>query len=287
MYDPNMSARDQDGPPPGTIEDLISDSVRLRPHKPATRRSILDWVEKGLLDHPVRRSAGKGHGSHLALFSSHQRQVFHMLIQRRDTVPRLSSLARVPLVFWVYWDEIVPTSQASRALVTSITPRKTAEIHARELAADYVQRIRHPDARETAMTTLSRLIGESITRGTVGDRVALNQAFMTVFDPNDEGRSLAPPGVPTISPAQLFDEVVLEEHAKNTLPVPMPQLELARMKLRDSFLRGHGLDPYSVGLATPLLVDLARTREFQALLDSIVEQIFRTVGHMQQPRPGK
>src|SRR5450759_5370395 len=101
----------------GTVDDLLADARRLG--HPVTARLITDWVARGLLDHPHRRSRGRGHGSTKAVYSAHQRELFAVLLAHRAQAGRTSPLTAIPIAIWVYWgDHYVPLRQARRALAT-------------------------------------------------------------------------------------------------------------------------------------------------------------------------
>lgn len=80
-------------------------------------RFIRHWVEWGLLDHPRRRSLGRGHGSADATWGEHQRQLFHgLLMLRRRQRASPQQLVNIPVGIWLYYgDEYVPADQAIRA----------------------------------------------------------------------------------------------------------------------------------------------------------------------------
>jgi hypothetical protein len=79
---------------PGTINDLTTDAAR-HGHQ-VIARLVRDWSERGLLDYPTRRPAGKGHGSKQALYTANQRMLFLSLLDKRAG-NSIRSLARMPV----------------------------------------------------------------------------------------------------------------------------------------------------------------------------------------------
>ncbi|MEV5717285.1 hypothetical protein AB0L41_25630 [Amycolatopsis mediterranei] len=102
---------------PGTIDDLVADAAAAG-HQ-VSARLVRDWTELGLLDYPLRRPAGKGHGSKAALYTANQRGLFLTLLSKRREAGSIRSLARIPVFTWMYFsDEHVPLRQTRRAFMT-------------------------------------------------------------------------------------------------------------------------------------------------------------------------
>ncbi|WP_344462416.1 hypothetical protein [Kitasatospora kazusensis] len=167
---------------PGTIDDLIADALaagyEIKP------RTVHAWVAEGLLDNPARR--GKGRGSHIGLYAVNQRKLFLLLLQKREEMPRLPSLALVPLSIWLGWgEEYVPTRQVRKALGTWLRDgRRNLEV-ARIGAEQMVAQMEHPCASETARARLVRLLAGISHSGRCNeaDLAELEDAARAVFEP--------------------------------------------------------------------------------------------------------
>ena len=117
---------------PGTIDHLIADAAE-HGHQ-VIARLVRDWSERGLLDYPTRRPAGKGHGSKQALYTANQRMLFLALLDKRAD-NGIRSLARMPVWLWMYWgDDYVPLRQARRAFMTWLGDPGSRSRPARERA---------------------------------------------------------------------------------------------------------------------------------------------------------
>jgi hypothetical protein len=102
---------------PGTKADLLEDA-RTAGYE-VTSRLITDWVERGLVDQPTRRSKGRGRGSAAALYTANQRNLFLVLLHQRTGITNIASLCNLPVWLWLGWgDEYVPLRQVRRALAT-------------------------------------------------------------------------------------------------------------------------------------------------------------------------
>ena len=159
---------------PATIDELIVDAKSRG--FPATKRLIYDWVEKGLLDHPERRTRGSG-GSDKALWSSNQRNLFRIL----------ATLCNVPVGMWLLWgDEYVPVRQVQRALRTwagnSVKVSwTTARRQAREIVNTLDASGGSPAQRDGLIEVLAK-IGYSGPNPEF-NRAELEAAVNDVFDP--------------------------------------------------------------------------------------------------------
>ncbi len=183
---------------PGTTEDLLADA-RAAGH-PVTARLVTDWVQRGLLDSPQRRGAGRGRGSTKGVFSGHQRELFATLLTHRARERRVSALAVIPVALWLYWgEEYVPLRQVRRALVTWLAAyRQPARDRADRLARELLAQLDHPDASDTHRRRFTRVVSTAIYRRGL-DEQPLHEALTAVFDPHNEGRRLGPPGA-TLDP---------------------------------------------------------------------------------------
>ncbi|MEK2475525.1 hypothetical protein [Streptomyces noursei] len=165
---------------PGTIDDLVTDAVEAG-HE-ATARLVHDWVAQGLLDKPTRRSKGR-RGSAKALHATSQRKLFLLLLEKRQEMPKIPSLALIPLYLWLYFgDEYVPTRQALKAFRTWLKDGMRNKRVASEGARGMLQQLDHPLASDTARNRLLRLLTDVQYAGRF-DREELAEAARAVFEP--------------------------------------------------------------------------------------------------------
>ncbi|WP_060905157.1 hypothetical protein [Streptomyces scabiei] len=145
-------------------------------------RRVHDWIAKGLLDQPRRRTRRRG--SDKAEHSVNQRRLL-LLLDKRQQVAHLSALAQVPLAMWLWWDGYVPTRQAQRAWVTWVGRGRRSQAVAREGAVGLLRQVGHQLATETARTRFVRIITE-LGNGktlTVRGRAELLDAVRDVMEP--------------------------------------------------------------------------------------------------------
>jgi hypothetical protein len=177
--------------PAGTVDDLLRDVASLGGR--ASARLIADWVELGLLDHPQRRSEGRGRGSTKALYSPPQRRLFFELMKLRQRGATIGVLCNPPVWLWLDWgDAYVPLRQARRALTT--WARKYGKApwgRARRTASDVVTQFAHPDAAPSDRAKLVDTIAKAAYSGTT-DMAALETRLNDVFDPYKIGRTIGP-----------------------------------------------------------------------------------------------
>ncbi len=179
----------------GTVNDLIADAKQAG--FPATQRMIMDWQSVGLLDYPTAQGGkGRGHGSNKKLYSANQRRLFLALLAKRSQTSRVVTLTALPVYLWVYWgDEYVPLRQMRRALRFYIDRALKPSLEGRrQTAAKVVAQLRHPQASQTRVNKLERLLVTAMHEGP-GLNDAIETEMQAVFDPFDEGRVVGPPGV--------------------------------------------------------------------------------------------
>lgn len=166
---------------PGTIDDLRTDAT-AKGHQVSVRL-IRDWTQAGLLDRPRRRPAGRGRGSAPALYSVNQRKLFVTLLDKRDESPRIPSLARIPVWFWMYWgDDYVPLAQARRAFMTWLDDH-TSLAHAEATARAVLKQFADRNATRSARRRFIELLTEINYTGHIEDPDELEQAWRDVFQP--------------------------------------------------------------------------------------------------------
>ena len=211
------------------MEDLLADARTLG--FPATRRLVDDWIGLGLLDHPERRSGGTGGGSNKARFSAEQRNLFRVLASKRHEVKYVSSMCNLPVAFWLWWDDYVPTRQVQVVMKTwaggrsSKPSRRAVRQQARQLT-DFFDDLGASSEQRSQMVEVLTDVGY---RGKLGNADALRWALWSVFDPGDDGRVFGSTG----ATASVEDFVTLiaarirgMERARE--PVPLDELEAAR-----------------------------------------------------------
>ncbi len=147
-----------------------------------TARLVHDWVAQGLLDKPTRRSKGR-RGSAKALHATNQRKLFLLLLEKRQQMPKIPSLALIPLYLWLYFgDDYVPTRQAVKALRTWLKDGMRNKRVAREAARGMLQQLDHSLASDTARNRLLRLLTDVGYTGRF-DQEELVEAARAVFEP--------------------------------------------------------------------------------------------------------
>jgi len=167
---------------PGTIDDLVADAAANG--FTVTSRRIRDWTEHGLLDHPQRRPAGKGHGSAPALYPASQRNLLLTLLHHRPG-NHIDGLARVPVGIWMYWgDDWVPLRQARRALMTWLgESRINNKQRARDAARAILGQIDSPAATPKARRELLDVLTWVNYTGDP-DFNRVEEAIRAVFEPD-------------------------------------------------------------------------------------------------------
>ncbi|WP_369390378.1 hypothetical protein AB5J72_24135 [Streptomyces sp. CG1] len=166
----------------GTLDDMLEDA-RLAGFD-IQKRTIHAWVARGLLDHPLRRGAGRG--SRPGLHSENQRKLFLLLLSKRREMPKLSTLALVPLSLWLWWgDQWVPSRQAFRAFMTWFRDGARSKETCHDAARRVLEQLDHPMASEAARARLVRTFAEISYRSRVSDTdlKGLAAAARAVFEP--------------------------------------------------------------------------------------------------------
>jgi hypothetical protein len=168
---------------PGTIDDLVADAAEAGSQVGV--RLIRDWTQHGLLDSPLRRPAGKGHGSRAALYTASQRNLFLTLLSKRGETGSIRSLARIPVFIWLYWgDSHVPLRQARRSFMTWLGDPRASKHQARTSAQAVLGQLAHPKASEGAKRALLTMLTDIAYTGQA-DTDKLEQAIRAVFEPGD------------------------------------------------------------------------------------------------------
>jgi hypothetical protein len=187
---------------PGTIDDLVADAAKAG--HDVTARLIRDWTERGLLDYPRKRPAGRGHGSAPALYSANQRMLLLTLLHHRPG-NSIRSLARIPVCIWMYWgDDYVPLPQAHRALMTWIGDARSSKQSAREAARAILGQIDSPQATQQARRELLDALTWANWTGRP-DFERLEQAIRDVFEPGYRSlrRAVGHPAAPVMTDSMI------------------------------------------------------------------------------------
>ena len=187
---------------PGTIDDMVVDAAAAG--YTATARLIRDWTQHGLLDHPRKRSAGKGHGSAPALYPASQRNLLLTLLHHRAG-QSISSLARIPVGIWMYWgDEYVPLRQARRALMTWLGDPRSSKLRARETARAILGQLDNPRATPQARRDLVDVLTDVSYTGRP-DFERMEQAVRAVFEPGSTTvrRAIGHPAAPVMTESMI------------------------------------------------------------------------------------
>jgi hypothetical protein len=174
---------------PGTIDDLLADAASVG--FPANQRLIHEWVQLGLLDHPQRRTRGESGGSDKAVWPWTQRNLFRLLISKRNEVRTIPPLCQLVVAMWLWFGEgYVPVPQARRAFETWAT--KTTKISwttARRQAKEILAQFETPGASREARERLVDVVALGAFNGMV-DPDALMEAVTRVYDPRGRGPRL-------------------------------------------------------------------------------------------------
>lgn len=183
---------------PGTIDQLVADAAR-HGHQVGVRL-IRDWTERGLLDYPQRRPAGKGHGSRPALYPASQRNLLLTLLHHRSA-NKIKSLARIPVCIWTYWgDEFVSAAHALRAMNTWLGDPRVSLAQARKSAQELLRRLDNANATIASRRELLDTVSK-IAYTCHADYPRLERAVRDVFEPGHDRirRALGHPVAPMMA----------------------------------------------------------------------------------------
>jgi hypothetical protein len=156
---------------------------------------ILDWVGVGLLDHPQRRSKGRGRGSAKALFSPEQRHLFNVLVDQHahigddgsQTAGRFATLVNIPVWLWLQSVEGIPLRQVRKAMTTFVNAYGVVSTaRAQHSARELLDQLAHPHATAKAKKHFAQIVAAAAKKGTF-DREEFLHAAWSVIDPADTG----------------------------------------------------------------------------------------------------
>jgi hypothetical protein len=248
------------GSPTHTADDLLSEPLAVE--RGFTRRALLDWTERGLLGAPRRCGSllDGGRGSRPAVWTEAQRQLFLLLLARRDDSRRIADLCNVPVALWLYGGpDYVPVRQVRRALrtygeiyrVPHGSKRRagvTAKAMMRLFAPDEMPAKRRREVQKE-LTTLGGMVAKSPVLWTTARRTELQAKILPivekVIDPDNSGRNVS--GVtPEIWTNVVVDRLVAIDRLDTESPTAIDDsvLEMARIErgsgkiIRLSLVRG-------------------------------------------------
>jgi hypothetical protein len=173
-----------------TADDLVHEA-HTRGFRDVGDRLVTDWVQRGLLDRPLRqgRGEGGGRGSHLGTWSEFQRQMFIREVElRHNGVEKIATLCNVPVYAWEWAGEAyVPLRQAKRALTTYRNAyRKTSAAAGRLSAKEMAHELGDPGGtreQRRARSDFVELLARMSPRGALrsGERDRLIELGQSVF----------------------------------------------------------------------------------------------------------
>lgn len=189
-----------------TIAEVVA-KVNGEGHN-ATAHMIRDWTERGLLDYPQRRSAGRGRGSKPALYSAQQVDLLLLLLRKREEDGRMWSLARIPVAIWIYWgSSFVSLANARRSFLLWLGDARDSKKRSEEAAQRVLGVIDNPLAEDASRTRLLNVIAEISYTGRADLRL-LRESIDDVFDPGNPviKRAIGHPEAPITAEA-MFNSV--------------------------------------------------------------------------------
>lgn len=162
-----------------------------------TERLITDWSSLGLLDHPVRRSKGKGGGRGATyLYPTTQHDLFLSLLQHRGSGQGVARLTVIPVGVWLLWgDEFIGLPQVRRALSTWVggVPWERSAERAQQMAKKAVRELAEPNADPEAKAALEAALANVVFNRHF-DKERVSPLVRAVVDPKGIGRRHGPIG---------------------------------------------------------------------------------------------
>ena len=200
-----------------------------------SERLVTDWSSLGLLDHPIRRSKGKGGGRGATyLYPTHQRDLFLSLLQHRGSGQGVARLTVIPVSVWLLWgDEFIGLPQVRRALSTwagGVPWERSAE-RAQQMAKKAVRELAASGAEPEAKAALQTALADVVFNRHF-DKEQISPLVRAVVDPKGTGRRHGPIGQSveevTESLGSLITGMTTFEHASNAAFIE------ARMRYRQT-----------------------------------------------------
>lgn len=230
----------------GYTADELVEAAKKAGHSDLSTRTITDWVQKGLLDQPLRQSKGRNKGSDKGLFQPPQRDLLLLVLDKRAGTRGIAHLLRIPLAIWLYWgDDYVPTRQALRALTEWAKRHQTSsQARARDGVDGLIAQIAHPEANPTALRGLERTLMLAATSRNIPSD--LRERITAVVDPHGQGRVLGLPGIPVQPEAQVGAWIGQRRAIAQLLAkqVKAADMDKARTELRQTLAEYQAIQPY-------------------------------------------
>lgn len=187
-----------------------------------SERLVTDWSSLGLLDHPIRRSKGKGGGRGATyLYPTNQRDLFLSLLQHRGSGQGVARLTVLPVGVWLLWgDEFVGLPQVRRALSTWVggVPWERSAERAELMAKKAVRELAEPGAEPEAKAALEAALADVVFNRHF-DKERVSPLVRAVVDPKRTGRRHGPIGQSveevTETLGSLITGMTTFEHASN------------------------------------------------------------------------
>ncbi len=156
-------------------------------HGDVSERTITDWAQRGLLDHPTRtrRHKGGGRGAFYE-WPEGQKDLLLSILEHRSEQKQIAKLCVIPVGIWLYWgDQWVPTHQARSALRTwwAGTGERPSQDTALQNARMICDVFAPKETPRKLRTQLRDVIEESIYSGRFDD-AAIRDSVDQIFGAN-------------------------------------------------------------------------------------------------------
>jgi hypothetical protein len=169
-----------------TAEDLLRAAAEQG--TPASKRLLVDWVQRGLIDRPKKVGLGQGKGSVATWPDAQKRLLLGLLKQRRTGARLAATLANWPVWYWLrFGEELVPIRQVRRALKTwGSKYRKASKTATLRSAIPLADQLAHPEASPR----IRKAFIDEVVRGSLRGRLD-HERFLRVarllYDPHGTG----------------------------------------------------------------------------------------------------
>lgn len=150
-----------------------------------SRRTLVEWVQQGLVAPPRRKGLGRGKGVAVDWPERQFRVALAVLDKRGPQARSPSTLADIPVWFWLRWGEsYAPLIQVRRAMGTWIAKKETVAFPgARVNARAIVSQLAHPSADRSDKRQLVEELMLGAHRGRL-DLDKIRRLAERVHDPN-------------------------------------------------------------------------------------------------------
>jgi hypothetical protein len=249
---------------------------------PATGRLITDWAELGLLDKPAAHGRGRGKGVERT-WPENQLKLFLLVLSKRREVRHVAALCNIPVMLWLYWGvDYVPVRQVRRALKTYNRPLlATSTKAARQNAHRVISQLGAREMRRQDKTALVNAL-VAATGGAGFDRDALLAPARRIFDPDDQGRRLGPPGA-TLSPESWVNVVEAKVVAASILD-DLNDDYFEHARLQHYAMMAHYVERQPGFAQHPDVGSIFQTPTLDWLANNACDQITTTIGFLELAR---